>query len=67
MYECVYKTPIWIVRAFGHMRGQDNISVKVEGTIGDMLTVVSRLKKIGYTLVKGRRIGEKETHRKPLD
>lgn len=67
MYKLVYRTPVWIVRAFGHVRGQDNISVKVEGAIGDMLTVVSRLKRIGYALVKSRRIGEKETHRKPLD
>jgi hypothetical protein len=62
MHGYVYRAPVWIVRAFGHIRGQDNISMEVKGSVGDMLTVVCRLKKIGYTLVKGLRTGEKEMH-----
>lgn len=64
--EMVTTTPVYAVHAKSHARGQENISLRVEG-LNDMLLTSARLRAAGYREIKTLKTGERELYRKKMD
>lgn len=64
--EMVTTIPVYAVHAKSHTRGQENISLLIEG-LNDMLLTSARLRAAGYREIKTLKTGERKLYRKKMD